>query len=141
MDDLHRIPGTAPQQLALVSLLQLLGLAQSLVHSALVTPHEVRFLRKLVIEMLLAPQEHIPPLLEGGRLRSHPPRIRLVIVHPQVIIEGSLELRWHICCSQSARRRRYVCVSAAAVIDVVHAFGVNRRQVLLRSLFVEVECA
>lgn len=120
--------------------LQLFGVAQSRVQHPLIISHESHLPGETLIPMVLRFRVNVLPLLEGGGVRLISPRVVVDLwILPKVVEECSFLICGLVDLLESTGTVRYVSISAASVICIVHWFRVNVSQWLRWSLFCDYE--
>ena len=114
---------------------------QSVIHHHLVISDKVHFPRELRVEMVLTLTVDVTLLLHGCSVThiSLTESIHPLVILPQIVVECTFSMSWSILNSKTSRHVRYVCISAASVVNVYNRLWVNVSQVMTWTLLWVVE--
>ena len=94
--------------------------SKSVVHHHLVVSDKIHFPRELRVEMVLTLTVDVTSLLHGCSVThiSLTESIIPLVILPQIGVECTFSMSWSILNSQTSRCVRYVCITAASVVNV-----------------------
>ena len=114
---------------------------KSVVHHHLVVSDKVHFPRELRVEVILTLTVDVTLLLHGCSVThiSLTESIHSLVILSQIVVECTFSMSWSILNSKTSRCVRYVCISAASVVNVNNRLWMNVSQIMTWTLLWVVE--